>query len=200
MAEVQSTRLLPLLPRQNVSNIQIWVFARVLSIHNLAGPSPCHCVFNSLSVFIHSFLVFPALHSIYRTNMRCDAMFLPVHPILSLDMKGTVTFRMQTTTTHICRILFDSIRCYTKHTHTLIMCTPNLRLQSNIPRWIIANITKKWLGFSPNPMNSCAEFCKCDFEYWSGTVCTTVPANIRSFRMLSHKWIILLSATAARSF
>lgn len=93
------------------------------------------------------------------------------------------------------RIHYTCSIWYTRH--TLIICTPNLRLQSNIPRWIIAIITKKWFGFSANPNEiHVLNFANAFLSIGVAHNLHMYQVNIRSFRMLSHKWICSLEAVA----
>lgn len=189
---------MPLLPpRTNVSNIQIWVFARVLSIHNLAQSGfslrPCCYPFGS-GHFSRIFGFLAALYSIYAQHRKwCFCLCLSYHLIRNVQSHFECRHPH---TTH----MLDA----TQNTqHTLIICTPNLRLQSNIPRWIIAIITKKWFGFSTNPhefhvLNFANAFLSIGAAH--NLHLYPDPVNIRSLRMLSHKWDICLLEAVARSF
>lgn len=178
---------------ENVSNIQIWVFARVLSIHNLAQSG-----FSLLLVAIPSTLHRRPFLSQFRFSRRS----IQYIPSIKCDVFACLSY-------HLIRNVQSHFECRHPRTHIrtihmLYICLHKTHSNHLHPKfeatieYIIAIITKKWFGFSQNPF----EFHVLNFAnaYWSGTQFALVPANIRSFRMLSHKWDICLLEAVARSF
>lgn len=138
------------------------------------------------------FLSFSIFSPIYWTkciqypNIKCDVL-LPVYPIIWYEMYSHISNAY----THI-----HNHNTYTIHKTHSNHLHPKFEVTIEYPRWIITIITKKWFDFSANPILHVRFF----WVYWSSTKWyraiqfALVPVNIRSFQMLSHKWIFLLEA------